>query len=94
MNLHLAEISTEVAPGRHAALLVDQAGWHLSEPARRARQHHHRAAARQMPRTEPAGERLAVHARQLALEPRVYLGAVADVVEKLGGVVSGLFNEP
>ena len=30
MNLHLAEIATHVAPGAHAALLVDQAGWHLS----------------------------------------------------------------
>jgi transposase len=30
MNLHLAEIATRVAPGRHAALLVDQAGWHMS----------------------------------------------------------------
>ena len=30
MNLHLAEIATQVAPGAHAALLVDQAGWHLS----------------------------------------------------------------
>jgi transposase len=30
MNLHLAEISAEVAPGRHAVLLLDQAGWHMS----------------------------------------------------------------
>ncbi len=30
MDLHLAAISADVAPGRHAALLVDQAGWHLS----------------------------------------------------------------
>jgi transposase len=30
MTLHLAAISAEVAPGRHAALLLDQAGWHLS----------------------------------------------------------------
>ena len=30
MNLHLAEIAEMVAPGAHAALLVDQAGWHLS----------------------------------------------------------------
>jgi DDE superfamily endonuclease len=30
MNLHLAEITKEIAPGAHAALLVDQAGWHLS----------------------------------------------------------------
>jgi hypothetical protein len=28
MNLHLAEIAKDVAPGRHAILLLDQAGWH------------------------------------------------------------------
>ena len=27
MNLHLAEISLTVAPGAHAVLLMDQAGW-------------------------------------------------------------------
>ena len=31
MSLHLAEIAARVTPGRHCALLVDQAGWHLSE---------------------------------------------------------------
>ena len=30
MSLHLDEISLAVAPGAHAVLLVDQAGWHLS----------------------------------------------------------------
>ena len=30
MNLHLAEIASTVAPGAHAILLLDQAGWHLS----------------------------------------------------------------
>lgn len=30
MNLHLAEISTMVGSGKHAVLLLDQAGWHLS----------------------------------------------------------------
>ena len=30
MNLHLVEIAKAVAPGAHAVLLVDQAGWHLS----------------------------------------------------------------
>jgi transposase len=30
MTLHLAEIAQAVAPGAHAVLLVDQAGWHLS----------------------------------------------------------------
>jgi transposase len=28
MNLHLAEISTQVAPGAHAVLICDGAGWH------------------------------------------------------------------
>lgn len=31
MNLHLIEIAGMVAPGRHAVLLMDQAGWHLSK---------------------------------------------------------------
>ena len=30
MALHLAEISLAVAPGHHAVLLLDQAGWHMS----------------------------------------------------------------
>jgi transposase len=30
MNLHLAEISKRVAPGAHAVLMVDQAGWHMT----------------------------------------------------------------
>src|SRR5476651_2261744 len=30
MNLHLVEIAQTVAPGAHAVLLVDQAGWHMS----------------------------------------------------------------
>ena len=30
MNLHLAEIATQVAPNAHAVLMLDQAGWHLS----------------------------------------------------------------
>jgi transposase len=31
MTLHLAEIAAAVAPGTHAVLLLDQAGWHLSD---------------------------------------------------------------
>lgn len=30
MNLHLQEIGAAVAPGAHAVLIVDQAGWHLT----------------------------------------------------------------
>jgi transposase len=31
MSLHLTEIAAEVAPGAHAVLILDQAGWHLSK---------------------------------------------------------------
>ncbi len=31
MNLHLAEMAIAVAPGAQAVLLIDQAGWHLSD---------------------------------------------------------------
>src|SRR5712691_8666820 len=31
MALHLAEISRTITPGAHAVLLLDQAGWHLSD---------------------------------------------------------------
>ena len=30
MTLHMAEVSTRVGPGKHAVLLLDRAGWHLS----------------------------------------------------------------
>jgi transposase len=30
MQAHLAEISATVAPGAHAVLLLDQAGWHFA----------------------------------------------------------------
>ena len=31
MNLHLAEIAAACRPRAHAVLLLDQAGWHLSD---------------------------------------------------------------
>ena len=31
MSLHLAEIAQAVAPGAHAVVLLDQAGWHQSK---------------------------------------------------------------
>jgi transposase len=30
MGMHLAEIAFHVAPGAHAVLILDQAGWHAS----------------------------------------------------------------
>ena len=66
MNLHLAEVATQIAPGAHAALPVDQAGWHLSGglvvPP-------NIPVADTMPGTQPAGKHLAIHARKLAFKP-------------------------
>ena len=31
MNLHLAEIARTVGPGAHGVLLMDQAGWHITD---------------------------------------------------------------
>jgi hypothetical protein len=39
----------------------------------RATQHHHYRPATEMPRAKPGRERLAIHARQLALEPRLQI---------------------
>ena len=71
MNLHLAAISADIAPGRHAALLVDQAGWHLSAPLVVPDNITIVPLPAEMPRTQRAGKRLAVHARQLALQSGV-----------------------
>ena len=41
MNAHLAEISTQVAPGAQAVLLLDRAGWASARQApARAEEHH------------------------------------------------------
>ena len=31
MSLHLVEIAKQIAPGRQAVILLDQAGWHMSK---------------------------------------------------------------
>jgi hypothetical protein len=73
-NLHLAEIAEMVAPGAHAVLMVDQAGWLAPIDApRRATQHNHHGSAAEMPRAQSGRERVAVHARQLALQPRLQI---------------------
>ena len=71
MNLHLAEIAMAVAPGAHAVLVLDQARMAPIRQAHRAAEHHARPAAAQMPRTQSGRECLAVHPRQLALQPRL-----------------------
>ncbi|BAE49213.1 Hypothetical 155 kDa protein Y4PE/Y4SA [Paramagnetospirillum magneticum AMB-1] len=64
MVLHLEEVSRAVAPGAHAVLLVDQAGWHLSAELTVPDNITLLAAlAAKMPRVEPGRKHLAVHAR-------------------------------
>ena len=69
MAAHLIEISAAVDPGAHAVLIVDQAGWHLTPKLANPRQHHRPGAAATIARVEPGGECLAIHARQLVVEP-------------------------
>jgi hypothetical protein len=68
--LHLEEISLAVATGAHALVLLDQAGWHVSkELPVPGKQYDPRSIAARVTRVEPSRKYLAVHARQLALEP-------------------------
>jgi hypothetical protein len=53
MSQHLAEIATQIAPGAHAALLVDQAGLASLRPPDRADQHHARPIAGKCPELNP-----------------------------------------
>ena len=73
MNLHLAEIAMAVASGAHAVLLLDQAGWHLSDKLIVPPNITLLPLPPKMPRTQPGRECLAIHARQLALQPRLSL---------------------
>jgi hypothetical protein len=72
MGIHLEEIAFHVAPGAHAVLILDQAAWHafaaLVVPAN--------ITLLPLPPKSPnstRSERLAVHARQLALEPHLHI---------------------
>ena len=80
MAAHLIEISAAVDPGAHAVLIVDQAGWHLTPKlaipdnitvlALPPRSVSHQGMTSPAPfRVEPGGECLAIHARQLVVEP-------------------------
>ena len=65
--------SPEVAPGAHAVLLLDQAGWHLSARLVIPANITLIAAAAEIARAQSGREHLAVHARQLALKPRLQI---------------------
>ena len=72
MNLHLAEIATQTA-GRPCRAPRRSGRLASLRPPDRAAQHHAHPIAGKVPGAEPAGKRLAVHARQLALEPHLQI---------------------
>jgi hypothetical protein len=68
MQLHLDEITTKVAPGAHAILIVDQAGWHGAKELRIA----NNISLLPLPPRSPeltAKRHLAVHTSELAVKP-------------------------
>jgi transposase len=73
MSMHLEEIAFHVAPGAHAVLLLDQAGWHgsaeLVVPANITLM----PLPPRCPELNPVENVLAVHARQLAVEPHLQI---------------------
>jgi hypothetical protein len=68
MNLHLAEIATQIAPGAHAALLVELGRLASLGPAHRAAHHHPDPVPAKCPEFNPQGKRLPVHPRKLAVK--------------------------
>ena len=70
MQLHLDEISSSVAKGAHAVVLLDRAVAHHQQ-ARHARKHHTDLPAFSGPGVEPGRERLAVSPSELDLKHRL-----------------------
>lgn len=64
MDLHLAGISKQVAPGALAASSCDEAGWRQSGGNLRLRATSCRFTSQLCTRIEPDGERLGISARQ------------------------------
>ena len=71
MNLHLAEIARTVAPGAHAVLLLDGAGWHGGKELAVPDNISLLPLPPYAPELNPVGERLGVPARQRALQYRL-----------------------
>ena len=71
MQAHLGEISQAVAPGAHAVLLMDRAGWHTTGNLDMPHNITPILLPSRAPRTQPGRERLAVLAPDLSLKPRL-----------------------
>jgi hypothetical protein len=72
MTAHLAEISAAVEPGAHAVLILDQAGWHMSKALVIPDNITLLPLPPRSPELKPRRERLAVHPREVALEPHLH----------------------
>ena len=80
VNDFLAELSLRLAPGVHAVLIWDNAGFHTGKVGGRPAEHHAAAAAAVLAGAEPGGEPLALPAEPLL---------VAASVQGLRGVEGG-----
>jgi hypothetical protein len=72
MTLHLAEIAQAVAPGAHAVLLLDQAGWHVSRKLKVPANITLVPLPAKAPELNPV-ENIRVSAGELALEPDLHV---------------------
>ncbi len=68
MQIHLEEISQAVAPGAHAILILDRAGWHTT-PKLKLPENITLLPLPARARTQPGRKRLALLAPELALKP-------------------------
>jgi DDE superfamily endonuclease len=72
MSLHLQEIAQAVAPGAHAIVLLDRAGWHQSRRLAVPDNITLLPLPPKSPELNPM-ENFAIHARELALEPGLHV---------------------
>jgi hypothetical protein len=73
MNLHLKEIAKTVAPGAHAVLLLDQAGWHTTDKLDVPANITLLPLPPKCPELNPAENVWQFIARQLAVKPRLQI---------------------
>ena len=73
MNMHLPEVAVAVAPGAHAVMLVDQAGWKMSNRLEVLLKITLLSLPPKCPELNPVENRLAVHPRQLYVQQESFV---------------------
>jgi hypothetical protein len=92
MNLHLAEIATQIAPGAHAAILVDQAGWHSFRQAAHPFKHHPDPTPAKCPELNPQ-ENIWQFMRDNWLSNRLFK-SYDDIVDRCCDAWNRLIDQP